>query len=97
MGEVTNLFIQGGELAIPERVPFRLTADMIDGLGSFGVEGVFKRCCEQTLRLLREKSDLILAVLEVFKHDPLQRWYVIHSVSMAMILSDTPQSQESGL
>ncbi|GHJ83815.1 hypothetical protein NliqN6_0217 [Naganishia liquefaciens] len=78
-GEILHIdlgiaFDQGGDLAIPERVPFRLTNDMIDGLGSFGVEGVFKRCCEQTLRLLREKSDLILAVLEVFKHDPLQKW-----------------------
>lgn len=68
---------QGGDLTIPERVPFRLTNDMIDGLGSFGVDGVFKRCCEQTLRLLREKSYLILAVLEVFKHDPLQKWCVL--------------------
>ncbi|KAI5453722.1 Serine/threonine-protein kinase tel1, variant 2 [Naganishia albida] len=78
-GEILHIdlgiaFDQGADLNIPERVPFRLTADTVDGLGSFGVDGVFKRCCEQTLRLLREKADLILAVLEVFRHDPLQRW-----------------------
>jgi ataxia telangiectasia mutated family protein len=77
--ELKLCIAQGGDLNIPERVPFRLTADMIDGLGSFGVEGVFKRCCEQTLRLLREKADLILAVLEVFRHDPLQKWYVMNA------------------
>ncbi|KAJ9091685.1 hypothetical protein QFC19_008976 [Naganishia cerealis] len=79
IGEILHIdlgiaFDQGEDLGIPERVPFRLTADIIDGLGSFGLEGVYKRCCEQTLRLLREKADLILAVLEVFKHDPLQKW-----------------------
>ncbi|KAJ9091940.1 hypothetical protein QFC20_007506 [Naganishia adeliensis] len=68
-------FDQGEDSNIPERVPFRLTANIIDGLGSFGVEGVFKRCCEQTSRVLREKADLILTVLEVVKHDPLHRWY----------------------
>lgn len=63
-------------LPIPERVPFRLTADMVDGLGISGVQGVFQRCSEETLRVLRVGSDVIMTVLEVFKHDPLHSWYL---------------------
>jgi ataxia telangiectasia mutated family protein len=65
---------QGLNLRIPERVPFRLTRDMIDGLGIMGVDGTFRRCSEQTLRVLRASSPLIMTVLEVFKHDPLFAW-----------------------
>jgi ataxia telangiectasia mutated family protein len=61
-------------LPIPERVPFRLTGDMVDGLGISGVQGVFQRCSEETLRVLRVGSDVIMTVLEVFKHDPLHSW-----------------------
>jgi hypothetical protein len=32
-----------------------------------GVEGVFRRCCEETLRVLRERSSVIMTILEVFK------------------------------
>ena len=49
---------------------------MVDGLGTSGVDGVFRRCAEETLRVLREGQDVILTVLEVFKHDPLHAWYV---------------------
>jgi len=72
---VTLIATQGKLLPIPERVPFRLTADMADGLGISGVQGVFQRCAEETLRVLRAGSDVIMTVLEVFKHDPLHSWY----------------------
>ena len=32
---------QGKVLTTPETVPFRLTRDMVDGMGVCGVEGVF--------------------------------------------------------
>ncbi|CCL98610.1 uncharacterized protein FIBRA_00612 [Fibroporia radiculosa] len=64
----------GKLLPVPERVPFRLTADMVDGLGISGTQGVFQRCAEETLRVLRDQSELILTVLEVFKYDPLHSW-----------------------
>lgn len=55
-----------------------MTADMVDGMGSSGTMGVFQRCAEETLRVLRDGSDVIMTVLEVFKHDPLHSWFVIH-------------------
>jgi len=35
-------FEAGVGLAIPERVPYRLTRDLVDALGPMGVEGVFR-------------------------------------------------------
>ncbi|EJF64038.1 hypothetical protein DICSQDRAFT_178565 [Dichomitus squalens LYAD-421 SS1] len=78
-GEVVHIdlgiaFEQGKLLPQPERVPFRLTADMVDGLGISGTQGVFQRCAEETLRVLRDGSETILTVLEVFRYDPLHSW-----------------------
>jgi ataxia telangiectasia mutated family protein len=80
-GEVVHIdlgiaFDQGKALPIPERVPFRMTADIVDGMGVSGTQGVFQRCAEETLRVLRSGSDIIMTVLEVFRHDPLQTWTV---------------------
>jgi len=36
-------FEQGRILPTPETVPFRLTRDIVDGMGVMGVEGVFRR------------------------------------------------------
>jgi ataxia telangiectasia mutated family protein len=78
-GEVVHIdlgiaFDQGKLLPIPELVPFRLTRDIVDGMGISGTQGVFQRCAEETLRVLREGSDIIMTVLEVFKYDPLHSW-----------------------
>jgi ataxia telangiectasia mutated family protein len=67
-------FDQGKLLPTPERVPFRLTRDMVDGMGITGVEGVFRRTCEKTLQVLRNESDILLSILEVFRYDPLYHW-----------------------
>ena len=67
-------FEQGLFLPIPEGVPFRLTRDIINGMGQCETEGVFRRCCEETLRVLRHNSGPLLTVLEVLLHDPLYKW-----------------------
>lgn len=67
-------FEQGKLLPIPELVPFRLTRNLIDGMGISGVEGVYRRCCEETLRVLRGNASLTKTILEVFKYDPLFVW-----------------------
>ena len=53
---------------------FRLTRDIVDGFGPSGVEGTFRRCCEETMRVLRESKDDLLTILEVLTHDPLYNW-----------------------
>ncbi|XP_068483746.1 serine/threonine-protein kinase ATM isoform X2 [Phaseolus vulgaris] len=67
-------FEQGWMLKTPERVPFRLTRDIIDGMGVTGVEGVFRRCCEETLSVMRTNKEALLTIVEVFIHDPLYKW-----------------------
>ncbi|KAL2608088.1 hypothetical protein R1flu_026661 [Riccia fluitans] len=67
-------FEQGLMLKTPERVPFRLTRDMVDGMGVTGVEGVFRRVCEATLSVLRENKEALLTIIEVFIYDPLYNW-----------------------
>ncbi|KAJ3865158.1 hypothetical protein EV359DRAFT_80764 [Lentinula novae-zelandiae] len=78
-GEVIHIdlgvaFDQGKLLPVPENVPFRMTPDMVDGMGISGTNGVFQRCAEETLRVLRDESDVIMTVLQVFRYDPLYNW-----------------------
>ncbi|KAI0068558.1 hypothetical protein BV25DRAFT_1792048 [Artomyces pyxidatus] len=68
------LFDKGKTLETPERVPFRLTQNMIDGMGVTGVEGVFRIACENTMQLLRDNKDMLMTVLDAFVHDPLVEW-----------------------
>ncbi|KAK9108083.1 hypothetical protein Syun_024094 [Stephania yunnanensis] len=67
-------FEQGLMLKTPEQVPFRLTRDIIDGMGVTGVEGVFRRCCEKTLSVMRSNKEALLTIIEVFIYDPLYKW-----------------------
>ncbi|KAJ2487857.1 hypothetical protein EV174_000288 [Coemansia sp. RSA 2320] len=68
------LFEKGLALEKPERVPFRLTHNMVDAMGVMGYEGAFRKTCEMTLSLLREHRDALMSVLESFLHDPLVEW-----------------------
>jgi len=47
------------------QVPFRLSRDIIDGMGITGVEGVFRRCCEETLSVMRTNKEALLTIIEV--------------------------------
>ena len=68
------VFEQGKGLRTPETVPFRLTRDIIDGMGISGCEGSFRRSCEEVLRVLRAHAPQILTILEVVIYDPLYKW-----------------------
>ena len=67
-------FEQGAVLPTPEVVPFRLTRDIVDGMGASGVDGAMRRSAETALRVLREGRDPVATVVEVLVHDPLYRW-----------------------
>ncbi|GAA5857265.1 hypothetical protein JCM8547_009406 [Rhodosporidiobolus lusitaniae] len=68
------LFDKGRTFEVAEKVPFRLTHNIIDGMGVTGVEGVYRRSAEITLRILRANKDSLRSVLETFMHDPLVEW-----------------------
>ncbi|CAN8236301.1 unnamed protein product [Cochlearia groenlandica] len=75
------LFDKGLQLEKPELVPFRLTQNMIDGLGITGYEGNFMRVCEITLTVLRTHRETLMSILETFIHDPLVEWTKTHKSS----------------
>ncbi|KAF8534042.1 hypothetical protein BDD12DRAFT_862201 [Trichophaea hybrida] len=80
-GEVIHIdlgvaFEQGRILPVPEVVPFRLTRDIVDGMGITKTEGVFRRCCEFTLEVLRNEAYSITTILDVLRYDPLYSWSI---------------------
>ena len=68
------LFELGKTFPKPERVPFRLTHNMVDAMGLSKTEGVFQVACEETLKVFRANMDSLTSVLEGFVHDPLVEW-----------------------
>ncbi|OWP07483.1 protein kinase rad [Marssonina coronariae] len=64
------LFDKGLTFVKPERVPFRLTHNMIDAMGMYGYEGPFRKSSELTLKLLRQHEETLMTILEAFVHDP---------------------------
>eukprot|EP00558_Chaetoceros_sp_UNC1202_P001531 CAMPEP_0197258964 /NCGR_PEP_ID=MMETSP1429-20130617/83275_1 /TAXON_ID=49237 /ORGANISM="Chaetoceros sp., Strain UNC1202" /LENGTH=217 /DNA_ID=CAMNT_0042723157 /DNA_START=681 /DNA_END=1331 /DNA_ORIENTATION=+ len=80
-GEVVHIdfgivFEQGKVLTIPETVPFRLTRDIVDGMGPNGTEGSFTTAALATTKVLRENSSALLTVLSAVVSDPLYKWCV---------------------
>ena len=67
-------FEKGRNLRIPERVPCRLTQNIVSVFGVTGVEGLFRHSCEHTLGVLRRGRETLLTLLEAFVYDPLVDW-----------------------
>lgn len=55
----------------PEKIPFRLTRMLVKAMEVSGIEGNFRTTCENTMRVMRESRDSLLAILEAFVYDPL--------------------------
>lgn len=64
------LFDKGLTFAQPERVPFRLTHNMVAAMGIYGYEGPFRQCSELTLSILRQNEETLMTILEAFIYDP---------------------------
>ena len=74
--DLNCLFDKGQRFEIPERVPFRLTQNMVDAMGVTGCDGVFRKSAEITMSILRDNRDSLMSVLEAMVHDPLGEWSV---------------------
>lgn len=70
------VFGQGKVLTTPETVPFRLTQDVVDGLGVNGTGGLFRSSCEEVLAILRENRSSLMTILAVLANDPLIKFAV---------------------
>ncbi|PSR90721.1 phosphatidylinositol 3 [Coniella lustricola] len=64
------LFDKGLTFALPEKVPFRLTHNMVAAMGIYGYEGPFRQCSELTLSILRQQEETLMTILEAFIYDP---------------------------
>ncbi|KAK4175025.1 putative serine/threonine-protein kinase TEL1 [Triangularia setosa] len=98
-GEVVHIdlgvaFEMGRVLPVPELVPFRLTRDIVDGMGITKTEGVFRRCCEFTLDALREEAGSIQTVLDSLRFDTLYQWS-ISPVRMAKLQQNARLGEEN--
>ncbi|GFO15225.1 serine/threonine-protein kinase atm [Plakobranchus ocellatus] len=69
---------------IPQAVPFRLTRDIVDGMGIPGVEGVFRRCCEKMVQVMRDNSKALLTIVQVLLYDPLSDWSLTPDETLAL-------------
>ncbi|XP_068152496.1 serine/threonine-protein kinase Smg1 [Drosophila tropicalis] len=69
-------FEKGRTLRIPEKVPFRLTQNLVNALGVTGIEGAFRLGCEYVLKVMRKERETLLTLLEAFVYDPLVDWTV---------------------
>ncbi|OHT15233.1 hypothetical protein TRFO_14257 [Tritrichomonas foetus] len=58
--------------SFPEKVPFRLTRMIVNALDSGTIEGIFRKTCEDVMWVLRESKASIVALLEIFIHEPLE-------------------------
>jgi ataxia telangiectasia mutated family protein len=97
-GEIVHIdlgvaFEVGRILAVPEVVPFRLTRDIVDGMGITQTEGVFRRCCEFVLDALRQRSDTIMTVLDVLRYDPLYNW-TLSPIRLAKLQQNQDNDQD---
>lgn len=52
--------VKGETFEVPEIVPFRLTHNMVNGMGPMGTEGLFRRACEVTMRLMRDQREPLM-------------------------------------
>lgn len=69
-------FDKGKSLRVPERVPFRLTSNVVAAMGATGVEGIFRSAFEHTIKSMRLGKETLLTLLEAFVYDPLVDWTV---------------------
>ncbi|TKR93755.1 hypothetical protein L596_008156 [Steinernema carpocapsae] len=67
-------------LPIPERVPFRLTRDLVDPLMVDGVHGSFKRIACDTLKKIREESSVLYGIGHLLLTDPVSSFRIISKI-----------------
>ncbi|XP_011310406.1 serine-protein kinase ATM [Fopius arisanus] len=89
-------FEQGKVLPIPETIPFRLTRELEAAMGVSGVEGVMRRCCEETMSVLRDRREMIITLLQVLIYDPLFSWSISPYKAYKMQSEDSTRFTDSG-
>ena len=72
--DLNCMFNKGEDFAVPERVPFRLTHNMVHAMGVTEFEGTFRKACEHVLRLARDNKEALLNFVSPLRFDHLIEW-----------------------
>jgi serine/threonine-protein kinase ATR len=64
------LFDKGLTFEKPEKVPFRLTHNIVQAFGVYGYEGPFRTAAEITQRTLKQHEETLMTIMETFLYDP---------------------------
>lgn len=67
--DLNMLFDEGKRSKIPERVPFRLTQNIIDSFGYLELNNYFKKSFEKILEILKKNKNSIFSNLLIFKYN----------------------------
>lgn len=51
-----------------------MTHNMVDAMGTGGLEGMLSSACEITNRVMRSHTEQLISVLKPFLYDPLVMW-----------------------
>lgn len=72
--DLNCIFGKGRELEIAERVPYRLTQNMVDAFGVLGLEGLYNKSLYATMELFLKNKNVVISNLLSFVYDPLLEW-----------------------
>jgi FKBP12-rapamycin complex-associated protein len=66
----------------PEKIPFRLTRMLQKAMEISTIEGNYRNTCENTMRVMRDNKDSLLAILEAFVYDPLLSFRLLNLTAL---------------
>ncbi|KAH9411956.1 kinase domain-containing protein [Ordospora pajunii] len=72
--DLNCIFGKGNEISVPERVPYRLTQNIVDAFGVMGLEGLYSDALCGTLELFLRNKNVLVSNLLSFVYDPLFEW-----------------------
>jgi serine/threonine-protein kinase ATR len=84
--DLNMLFEKGLDLLVQERVPFRLTRNMVDAMGVTGYEGAFRTTCEVSLQLLRDNRETLMSIINTFAYDARKQQPLYQKISPLEII-----------
>ncbi|ADM11106.1 PI3/PI4 protein kinase [Encephalitozoon intestinalis ATCC 50506] len=86
--DLNCIFGKGRELQVPEKVPYRLTQNIVDAFGVLGLEGSYNASLCSTLDLFLKNKNILVSNLLSFVYDPLFEWRRKSTTTPKRIIED---------
>ena len=78
----------------PEKIPFRLTRMLVKAMEVSGIEGNFRTTCENTMRVLRDNKESVLAIMEAFVYDTLISFRLLNPEMFKKVKQDEEKEEK---